>query len=75
KKGLKSWMPYPASDHAPFAAIGLPALWISHACTNANTSRDKMDGVSGEHMCSVLEALLGLVGRKGGEEPGRHADT
>jgi hypothetical protein len=75
KKGLKTWMPYPASDHAPFVEIGIPSVWLSHACTNANTSRDKIDGVSGEHMGTVLQALLGFVKAPKKEETGNHADT
>ncbi len=75
KKGLNSWMPYPASDHAPFAAIGLPSVWLSHTCTNANTRRDKIEGVSGEHMGRMLQTLLSFVKAPKKEEPGHHADT
>ncbi len=75
KKGLNTWMPYPASDHGPFVEIGIPAVWLSHAYTNANTRRDKADGVSGEHMGTVLQALLEFVNAPKKEEPGHHADT
>nr|MDO8086844.1 M28 family peptidase [Candidatus Sigynarchaeum springense] len=75
KKGISTWMPYPASDHAPFAVIGIPSTWISHACTSANTRHDTMSGVNGEHMNMVLQALLDFVRSAKKEEPGRHTDT
>jgi hypothetical protein len=75
KKGINTWMPYPASDHAPFVEIGIPATWLSHACTNANTSRDTMDGVNGEHMGNVFQELLGFVQGMKKEEPGHQAET
>ncbi|MEX2757649.1 MAG: M28 family metallopeptidase [Candidatus Sigynarchaeota archaeon] len=75
KKGISTWMPYPASDHAPFAAIGMPSIWVSHACTIANTRHDTMSGVSGEHMDVVLQALLDFMRSANKEEQGRQAGT
>ncbi|NMC06994.1 MAG: Zn-dependent exopeptidase M28 [Candidatus Lokiarchaeota archaeon] len=68
RRGTTTWMPYPASDHAPFAAIGVPSTWISHACTVAHSPRDTMGEVSAAHMAAIFKALLGFVKAEKKEE-------